>query len=173
LLDSADTDTVSNLLLKEALKAGGEDNITVLVAIIEKANSSAKAKAKEETSGYFRGAPIDISKAVKSKIGLLQKILSLVTAILIVSGLIFGTYKLWGYFSGLKASKTEVHNPLDDEGTGTMEPDTKDSDSLEENDGEQGSNEEDSSQTPVYENSDTQAEWPIEYKVKKGDSLYA
>lgn len=171
LLDSVDTDTVSNLLIKEALKAGGEDNVTVLVAKIEKANSP--AVGKEEASSHLRGVPINISKAVKSRVSLLQKFLPMATAILIVFGLLFGTYKLWGYLSGLKTSKIDVHNPLDDEGTGTMEPEIEDSDSLEEPDGELKNSEEDNLQIPEYDDSDTQTEWPIEYKVKKGDSLYA
>jgi serine/threonine protein phosphatase PrpC/LysM repeat protein len=168
LLDSDETDMISNLLLKEALKAGGEDNITIMTVKIEALN---KRPIEQESGYYSKGRTVDIRQIVKVRPQILHRTLSVITSILLIVGLGFGAYKLWGTLSKPKDPDIATHSPSTqaDDTTGGYS-DTEDSD-LEEDDTYTDSEGEDFVDAET-DSTDEELLWPVEYTVQRGDSLY-
>lgn len=173
LLDSDETDMISNLLLKEALKAGGEDNITIMTVKIE----SLSKKIKEQETGYLKGRTIDFTQVINARPQILHKLLPVITSILIIAGLSFGVYKLWGFLAERKDSDITTYNSATTENSTTGENgDTEqggEENDLDENGTEPGTGEEgQESDSTGSGSAGSETQWPVEYKVQKGDNLY-
>ncbi|HHW32474.1 MAG TPA: LysM peptidoglycan-binding domain-containing protein [Clostridiaceae bacterium] len=173
LLDSDETDMISNLLLKEALKTGGEDNITVMTVKVD----SLRKKIKEQDAGYLKGKTINITQVINARSQIFQKLLTVVTSIIIIAGLLFGAYKLWGLIADSKGSDTTTYNPVTRDNNTTVENEVTDQDDEEDNLTENG----EESGTEGGQVADgtgsgstgSDNQWPVEYKVKRGDNLYS
>jgi len=166
--ENEDPGYISHMLLKEALRNGGEDNITALVVKIEKA-------AKEEAVKAFPTRPVENSqlrqvtrhsKHSRKKNIAVRRIAVVAITLIIIAGVFYGLYKLWtGVVNknepdeALLPSSEQQSDPADKEDTGFPEETAEPSDET------AGLEEEGAASEPDIAGSST-------YKVKAGDTLY-
>lgn len=179
LLEQRDTSQIANLLIKEALRNGGEDNITALVVRIERAN----AKQTTDTNGekikpfhYIRPQRKDsskympaVSKRPRRISKMTRKIISTAVAFIIVAASIYGLYKLWisigkDDITGDALLPPDTHQSGTQQQDGSQEPEQPDgnADQIPDSDGDPNNASEENQGTGKQ----------VTYTVVKGDSLY-
>jgi len=174
-----DTGAISSALAKEALKNGGDDNITALVVRIDEPGEGEEEEPVEEPRPRSRQVrvseprPLIIPpKTTIRRKRIINRIVSTLVACLVIFGMAYGGYTLL-----INASRAEqaANNNQDSNDEQTTLPDdsqtnTRDEeDSGQNTDEQQQDNENDSGQGG--QSPDQTTKEPVYYKVKAGDTL--
>ena len=185
LASNSETDAAANLLVKEALKNEGEDNITAVVIRVDEA--AGNAAEKSESGVLVNHSPRRINKPtriVKRRKLDVTKLISSIILIIIIVAVFFVGFMVWlnlrsPQLKDTSASDSSRTTTVDTSGAGTVTGNTSD----------QGIADEDadpntiSADTTTVKNTDVPAvpdnagnpdtTPSIKYTVKRGDSLYA
>ena len=166
-----DTDYISNLLIKEALKNGGEDSVTALIIKIDNADGGAVEKSidrKHYVKGHRRS---QLNTPSKSSNGAMNRVIRIVTVLavcILIAGAAFGVYKL---MNNSPDDDVAGNAPIASTGEAPIYTDGESADAdLEITTGEPQPTGESSDSTQTE--TDSGAIQPESYTVKAGDNLY-
>lgn len=184
-----DSAYISNMLVKEAVKNGGEDNITALVVSIEGNGNENRHRAygsvyigeasekkhlnrikyKDESPRVNKFKTKQFSKLPKSSRRLqkaVQKFLSAAVACIVIAASLFGAYKLWGFLSKVEKEEDTMAQST------TQEEIVEESTVAEKETGYEEQVEAADSPDDEEGSSKQTLQFPVKYTVQKGDSLY-
>lgn len=166
-----DTDFISNVLIKEALRSGTQDDLTAMVVRIDSVSGEEKIEAPRRKSLKTQ-SNLSLSKSIGKPVKhiykrrkAIKKILSVAAALVVIFGVVFAIVKLWNFLSSNDPTN-EVTAPTTEEQGDPWENDSANDSSseLEPIDESGGEGEEElEMEEPAT---------PVTYEVKKGDTLY-
>lgn len=181
LMEDSDTGEMAGMLVKEALKNGGEDNITAIAVRVGEPDAGITPRAFGKRY-RLKEADMDeneehIIRKPRSRVKtsrMIRRIISTTIAFIIVAGAFYGLYRLWmsigsnSETDGLDKPETEMTDGQDIEET----PDETD---IQDNETDESGVQSGSEDTPVESTQPVKEEIPESgwYTVKKGDTLYS